>query len=76
MTEQRDFCNAHMGSTLSEKQIEAIAMIAFRGIFARRLLPDDDFEETWARVRSEEIFRAKLTLMAAHAVERDGVEAA
>lgn len=61
---------------MNEKQIEAIAMIAFRGVFARRLQPDDDFERVWAQVRSEEVFRAKLTLMAAHAVARDGVEAA
>jgi hypothetical protein len=61
---------------MNEKQIEAIAMIAFRGVFARRLLPEDEFEGEWALVKNEEIFRAKLTLMAAHAVARDGVEAA
>ena len=76
MPVKRDFSNRRMGGTMNEKQIEAIAMISFRGVFARRLLPDDDFAEAWARVRSEEIFRTKLTLMAAHAVERDGVEAA
>lgn len=76
MPNKRDFCNRPIGGTMNEKQIEAIAMISFRGVFARRLLPDDDFEETWALVRSEEIFRTKLTLMAAHAVARDGVEAA
>jgi hypothetical protein len=75
MTEQRDFYNTPMGGTMNEKQIEAVAMISFRGVFARRLLPDDEFETYWALVRSEEIFRTKLTLMAAHAVARDGVEA-
>lgn len=76
MPEQRDFHNMSMGGTMNEKQIEAIAMISFRGVFARRLMPDDDFQETWEQVRSEEIFRTKLTLMAAEAVVRDEVEAA
>jgi hypothetical protein len=76
MTEQRDFHNPPMVGTMNEKQIEAIAMIAFRGVFARRLQPDDEFEGVWERVKGEEIFRTKLTLMAARAVARDGVEAA
>ena len=76
MTEQRDFINTPMGGTMNEKQIEAIALITFRGVFARQRQPDDEFESAWAEVRSEEIFRTKLTLMAAHAVARDGVEVA
>lgn len=74
MTDTKGLSQGINEGTLNDRQIEAVAMISFRGVFARRLRPEDEFEGIWRLVREEEIFRARLTLMAVRAVIRDGLE--
>lgn len=64
-----------MIAEMNDKEIEAVALITFRAVWARRLEPDELFEIAWKGIREEEIFRVKLTIMAARAVARDGLEA-
>jgi hypothetical protein len=65
--------NAREG--LSEEEVVAVALIAFRAIWARRRRPDAEFDAAWVKVREEEIFRMKITLLAIQAVVRDGLAA-
>ena len=43
---------------MNDKEIEAVALITFRAVWARRLKPDELFEQAWKGVREEEIFRS------------------